>query len=92
MLGNNTAAKLLPVVTDEKKIDVSIENGEAVLKLSTWTENLGWTCQKTMRLEAEMLDELHRAISAARYRLNSRKAQSDESVAKNNVLEFPVIS
>lgn len=87
----NTAAKLLPVVTDEKKIDVSVENGEAVLKLSTWTESLGWTCQKTMRLEAEMLDDLHRAISAARYRLNSQKAESGETI-KNNVLEFPVIS
>ena len=92
MLGNNTATKLLPVVTDEKKIDVSIENGEAVLKLSTWTENLGWTCQKTMRLEAEMLDELHRAISAARYHLNSLQAESVETAAKGNVLEFPVIS
>jgi hypothetical protein len=87
----NTATKLLPVVTEEKKIDVSVENGEAILKLSTWTENLGWTCQKTMRLEAEMLDELHRAISAARYRLNSQK-DDDGAVVKNNVLEFPVIS
>ena len=87
----NTAAKLLPVVTEEKKIDVSVANGEAALKLSTWTENLGWTCQKTMRLEAEMLDDLHRVISAARYRLNSRKADEGE-IGKNNVLEFPVIS
>jgi hypothetical protein len=91
MLGNNTAAKLLPVVTDEKKIDVSIENGEAVLKLSTWTENLGWTCQKTMRLEAEMLDDLHRAISAARYHLNNQKSDDLEAAVKNNVLEFPVV-
>jgi len=85
----NTATKLLPIITEEKKIDVSIENGEAVLKLSTWTENLGWTCQKTMRLEAEMLDDLHRAISAARYCLNSQKAENGEAV-KSNVLEFPV--
>lgn len=87
----NTATKLLPVITEEKKIDVSIEGDEAVLKLSTWTENLGWTCQKTMRLEAEMLDDLHRAVSAARYRLNSQKAESGE-VVKSNVLEFPVIA
>ncbi|HLM00653.1 MAG TPA: hypothetical protein VK400_06325 [Pyrinomonadaceae bacterium] len=99
MHGNsNTATNLSPVVTEEKKIDVCIENGEAVLRLSTWTENLGWTCQKTMRLEAEMLDDLHRAISAARYRLNSRKSENiaataaADGCAKNNVLEFPVIS
>lgn len=91
MLGN-TATKLLPVVTEEKKIDVSIENGEVVLRLSTWTENLGWTCQKTMCLEAEMLDDLHRAISAARYRLNSRKAETGEDAVKSNVLEFPKVA
>lgn len=89
MFSTNTAEKLMPVVQEDKKIDVSIEGGEAVLKLSTWTENLGWTCQKTMRLEAEMLDDLHRAISAARYRLNSHKAANGESVVKNNVLSFP---
>lgn len=88
----NTAEKLLPVTQEEKKIEVSIEAGEAVLKLSTFTENLGWTCQKTMRLEAAMLDDLHRAISAARYRLNSRRTENDEIVAHNNVLNFPRVA
>lgn len=91
MFSNNTAKKLSPVVTEDKKVDVSIEGDQAILKLSTWTENLGWTCQKTMRLEASMLDELHRAISAARYHLNSQNTDG-ETIAKNNVLEFPVIA
>jgi hypothetical protein len=87
----NPAENLLPVVQETKKIDVSIENGEAVLKLSTYTENLGWTCQKTMRLEAAMLDDLHRAISAARYRLKSRQTENgNEENLKNNVIAFPM--
>jgi hypothetical protein len=45
-----------------------------------------------MRLEAEMLDDLHRAISAARYRLNSQKSESGETAVKSNVLEFPAVS
>jgi hypothetical protein len=87
---SNTATKFLPVTGEEKKIDVSIENGEAVLRLSTWTEGLGWNCQKTLRVEAGMLDDLHRALMAARYRLNSQKAENGEPTEKNNVIEFPL--
>ena len=84
----NTAKQFLPSIHNNKKIEVSLENGEAVLKLFTWTEDLGWCGQKTMRLEAEMLDDLHRAITAARYKINQRKADNNEfSTAK--VLEFP---
>jgi hypothetical protein len=87
----NTAKQFLPSVHNDKKIEVSLENDEAVLKLSTWTENLGWCCQKTMRLEAEMLDELHRVITGARYKLNQRKAETGEpTIAK--ILEFPAVA
>lgn len=70
-------------------MEVSLEGNEAVLKLSTWTENLGWNCQKTMRLDAEMLEDLHRTISAARYKLNQRKSECGASAA-GNVIDFPV--
>lgn len=86
----NSAKQFLPSISNDKKIEVSLENDEAVLKLSTWTEDLGWCCQKTMRLEAEMLDDLHRAITAARYRINQQKVDKSEfSVAK--ILEFPAV-
>ena len=87
----NTAKQFLPSVHNDKKIEVSVENDEAVLKLSTWTENLGWCCQKTMRLEAEMLDELHRVITGARYKLNQRKAETGEHTTAK-ILEFPAVA
>jgi hypothetical protein len=87
----NTAKQFSPSIHDDKKIEVSLENNEAVLKLSTWTEDLGWCCQKTMRIEAQMLDDLQRAITAARYKLNQQKADRNEfSIGK--ILEFPVIA
>ena len=70
-------------------MEVSLEGEEAILKLSTWTENLGWNCQKTMRLDSAMLDDLHRAISAARYRLNQQKSDNAETAA-DNVIKFPI--
>ncbi len=34
-------AQLLPTVYRDKKVDVLLENDEAVLKFSTWNEDLG---------------------------------------------------
>lgn len=87
----NSAKQFLPSIYNDKKIEVSLENDEAVLKLSTWTEELGWCCQKTMRLEAEMLENLHRVITGARHKLNQQKADENEfSGAK--ILEFPILT
>ena len=87
----NSAKQFAPAISKDKKIEVSLEAGEAVLKLFTWTEDLGWCCQKTMRLEANMLDDLHRVVTAARYRLNQQRSDRNEfSAAK--VLEFPSVA
>ncbi len=88
----NTVTKFLPIFTEDKKVEVSLENSQAVIKLSTWTEDLGWLCQKTMSLDAEMLDDLHRVISAARYRLNNQKSESGESEMPTNIIAFPSFS
>ena len=88
----NTVTKFLPIFTEDKKVEVSLENSQAIIKLSTWTEDLGWLCQKTMALDAEMLDDLHRVISSARYRLNNQKSEKEEIAKPANVIAFPVIS
>lgn len=88
---SNTATQFLPAISDDKKLEISIETNEVVLKLSTWTENLGWTCQKTMRIEEEMIDDLHRVISAARYKINRRNVDTNEKNEKvsGKVIGFP---
>ena len=89
---SNLATKFLPIISDEKKIEVSLEDDKAIIKLSTWVEDRGWCGQKTLAVEAEMLDELHRAISSARYRLNQRKVSEGEMLENRNVIAFPVIA
>ncbi len=86
---NNIAAKFLPIVSDEKKVEVSLADDQAIIKLSTWTEDLGWLCQKTLSIDAEMLDDLHRVIASARYRLNKQKSVSEDVSKDAKVLEFP---
>lgn len=88
---NNTAAQFLPIVSDDKKVDIVLSEEEAMIKLSTWTESLGWTCQKTMRLDASMLDELHHVIAAARYKFKKQisKDSREGHLNNSNVIEFP---
>lgn len=88
---SNTAVKFLPIYNDEKKVEVSLEQDQAVIKLSTWVEDLGWCAQKTMSLDAEMLDDLHRVIASARYRLNN-KNDEPENQESAKVLAFPNFS
>lgn len=92
---SNTAVKFLPIYTDEKKVELTLENDQAVIKLSTWVEDLGWCGQKTMSLDAEMLDDLHKVIASARYRLNKQKNSENENNENSNeakVLAFPSFS
>lgn len=88
---SNVAVKFLPVFSDEKKVEVSLQDNQAVIKLSTWTEDLGWCGQKTMSFDAEMLDDLHRVIMAARLKLKRQKAENQEGESAK-VLQFPKFS
>lgn len=87
-----TATKLSPIVSDETKIEVSIENNQAFIKQSTWVENLGWCGQKTLQIDVDMLDDLHRAIASARYKVNRQKVANNEEIKESKVIEFPSIS
>ncbi len=85
---NKAALKFAPVFSEDRKIDMSVENGETKISLSTWTEGLGWCTQKTMSLDAELLGELHRLVSAARLRVN-HDVGADENDGSGRVLQFP---
>ena len=77
-----------PIANDEKRIDVAIENGQAVIKMATWTDGLGWNTQKTITLEADLVEDLHRALASARVRLRSSEiGEAAEGSAR--VLSFP---
>jgi hypothetical protein len=93
-VNTNNAVKFLPTFSEEKKLEVILEtekdSNQVTLKLSTWVESLGWCGQKTMNFDAEMLDDLHRAIMAARYKLQANKAQREQGIEKSNVINFPV--
>jgi len=89
---SNAAVKFLPIISDEKKVEVSLKEDQAVIQLSTWTDDLGWLGQKTMSLDAEMLDDLHKIISAARIKLKRQKIENEDVLEAGNILQFPSFS
>lgn len=85
-MNSNTAVKFAPVFTEDKKIEVSLTEGEAVIRLSTWQgDDLGWCGQKTMSLDTAMIDELHRVLTAAKMKLHRENEISQPA----NILDFP---
>ena len=93
---NNAIIQTTESPSEERKIEVSIESGEdseqVVLRYSTWTEGLGWCGQKTIRVEAEHLDELHRALTVARHRINRRRAETGQVVETAKVIQLPTLA
>lgn len=94
MQTSTTAAHAHQPAQPEQKVEVVFEPGgeRVALRYSTWTEGLGWCCQKTIRVDAEQLDELHRALTVARHRLGRRRADAGETPRPAQVIQLPSLS
>lgn len=93
---NNAVVQVLPSAREDRKIEVVLEHhGEedvVALRHSVWTEGLGWCAQKTIRLDAGQLDELHRAVTVARHRINRRRGEAGQTVKTAQVIQFPTLA
>lgn len=90
------AGRPLEAAGTEQKVEVTFEQqdgGECVaLRYLTWTEGLGWCCQKTIRVGGEQLEELHRAVTVARHRYRRQRAEAGEPTATAQVIQLPSLS
>lgn len=93
---SKTAGRPLEAVGTKQKIEITFEQQEGgeyvALRYLTWTEGLGWCCQKTIRVGGEQLDELHRAITVARHRRNRQRAEAGEPTVSAQVIQLPSLS
>ena len=94
---NGTAAHALrPAGREDQKVELAFEEHEGVervaLRYFTWTDGLGWCCQKTIRLDGEQLEDLQRAVTVARHRLNRRKAEEGRPVQSAQVIQLPTLA
>lgn len=93
---NNATVQTQQSPCEDKKIEVSIESGhdceQVVLRYSTWTEGLGWCAQKTIRLDSDNLDDLHRALTVARHRINRHRAEAGQAIEPAKVIQMPNVA
>jgi hypothetical protein len=79
-----------------EKFDVTVEStgltDEVVIKYLTWTEGLGWCAQKTLRVDPDQIDDLHRALTVARHRVNARRADRGEAASPAKVIKLPAVA
>ena len=78
---------------ENQKIEVLLdtEDGDGIVSLrySTWTEGLGWCCQKTIQLESALLDDLHHALAIARMKINRQKIEAGKEIKASKVVQIP---
>lgn len=93
---SNATEDTLRASRDEQRVELTFETRGGTelvaLKYSTWVDGLGWCCQKTIRLDGDQLDDLHRAITVARHRLTRRRAEAGEVVKPARVIRLSTVA
>lgn len=90
---SNTAASAPVSARENQKVEVVFDGAEGVaIKYLTWTEGLGWCCQKTIRVASDQLDELQRAITVARHRVRRQRADAGEVSQPAKVIKLPSLA
>ena len=95
---SNNSLNVQPVEAPElqQKIDVVLDNspagdGPLTIKLSTWTDGLGWCVQKTLQVEADQIDELQRTLTMARHRMNRKRGEAGLPTQSAKVIRLPFV-
>ncbi len=69
---------------DEKKVEVSIDGDKAVIRMSTYADGIGWFVQKTITVDADMLDLLADQFTAVRGKIR----RDGDEILSADILEF----
>lgn len=71
-------------VAGDNKVEVSIDGDNAVIRMSTYADGIGWFVQKTITVDADLLDALSDQFAAARGKI---RREADE-ILSADLLEF----
>lgn len=69
---------------EDKKIEVSVDGDKAIIRLYSYSKGLGWYVQKTIKINADLLDSVADQFAAARGQI---RREGDE-ILSADLLEF----
>lgn len=81
---HNTAVQPSIASGEDKKVEVNVDGDKAVIRMSSYADGIGWFVQKTITVDADMLDALIDQLSFAR---GAIKREGDE-ILSADILEF----
>lgn len=84
MRNNKTAVERSITQSEDRKVEVCVDGEEAVIRLSSYANGIGWFVQKTISLDADMLDALTDQLSVARGKIR----RDSDAILSASVLEF----
>lgn len=96
--GQSATVQILQSPGDDRRVEVCLESHDGaaeqrvVLRYSTWTEGLGWCSQKTIQLDGEQVDDLHRALTVARHRIKNTRAERGQQAEPAQVIQLPTLA
>jgi hypothetical protein len=71
-------------VTEEKKVEVSIDGENAVIRMFSYADGIGWFVQKTITVDVDMLDALSDQFAVARGKIR----RDGDEILSADLLEF----
>lgn len=93
---HNIKIQTLDSSDENQKIEVLLDtqDGEGIvaLKYSTWTDGIGWCVQKTIKLESNLLEDLHHSLTIARMKINRQKVEAGKDIESAKVIQLPRIA
>ena len=84
MLNKETAVERPTTQSEERIVEVCVDGDAAVIRLSSYANGIGWFVQKTITLDADMLDALTDQLAEARVKIT----RECDAILSASVLEF----
>ncbi len=81
---NQIETKRSTGVTEDKRVEVSIDGDQAVIRMSSYAVGIGWFVQKTITVDADMLDALTDQFIAA----GGKIRRDGDEILSADLLEF----
>jgi hypothetical protein len=74
-----------PVTTgDDRKVEVTVDGDKAVIRKSTYVDGIGWSVQKTIPVDANILDGLVDQLVTARGKIK----RDGDDILSADILDF----
>jgi hypothetical protein len=84
MLNNETTVWKTLNRSEQKQVEVSVDGDNAVIRLSSYAEGIGWFVQKTITVDADLLDALTDQLSMLRGKI----VRENDEILSAEILEF----